>query len=272
MRRRILCHELVFFSCIPRRRMYSMKSSFFQGFSLKGAIGRLIYAASRLVCLGVAKSLWRLRVEGREFIPRTGPAIVAANHVSYLDPIIIGVAIRRPVRFMAKGELFRFRPLGWLLRQYQVFPVDRRRSDRQALNRAIFLLQQGEIVVIFPEGTRGDGSRLGPAKPGIALIAARTGAPVIPAFHCGTEKVLPRGAWFPRPHRITVTFGGPLRFADGQTGERQRQVVAFSQTIMERIAALRSRPEGSGGQSDDRAHVATDAMPAETRGIKGEKG
>ena len=176
-----------------------MKPAFFKGFSLKRAIRRLPYAATRLFCLGVAKSLCRLRVEGREFIPLTGPAIIAANHVSFLDPFIIGVAIQRHVHFMAKEELFRFRPLGWLLRQYQAFPVYRRQSDRQAMNRAIFLLQRGEIVVIFPEGTRGDGSRLGPAKPGIALIAARTGAPVIPAYHCGTEKCSREGPGFSDP-------------------------------------------------------------------------
>jgi 1-acyl-sn-glycerol-3-phosphate acyltransferase len=249
-----------------------MKPAFFQGFSLNRAIRRLPYVATRLFCLGVAKGLCRLRVKGREFIPLTGSAIVAANHVSYLDPFIVGVAIQRHVHFMAKEELFRFRPLGWLLRQYQAFPVDRRRSDRQAMNWAISLLQRGEIVVIFPEGTRGDGSRLGPAKPGIALIAARTGAPVIPAYHCGTEKALPRGARFFRPHQITVTFGAPFRFADVQVGQRQGQVVAFSHTIMERIAALRNRSKGGAGGSGDRAHVAGDAVPTETREIKGQTG
>ncbi len=252
--------------------MYIMKSSFLQGFSLKKAITRLIYTTSRLFCLGIAKALFRLRVEGRDFVPRTGPAIVAANHVSFLDPILIGVALQRPAHFMAKEELFRFRPLGWLLRQHQAFPVSRRRHDRQAINQAISLLQQGEIVVIFPEGTRGDGSRLGPAKPGIALIAARGDAPVIPVFHRGGEKALPRGAWFPRPHRITVTFGAPLRFADGQASGRQGQVAAFSQMIMERIATLKARSEGGAGESGDRAHVAEEVMPTETRRTKGQTG
>lgn len=249
-----------------------MKLAFFQGFSVKKLIQHLIYVTSRLLCLGVAKVVFRLRVEGEEFVPRTGPAIVAANHVSFADPIIIGVAVRRLVHFMAKEELFRFRPFGWLLRQYQAFPVNRRRIDLRAMKRAIFLLEQGEIVVIFPEGTRGDGSRLGSAKPGIGLIAARSGAPVIPALHSGTEKALPRGAWLPRPYRITVKFGAPLRFAEAQAGELQWQVVTFSQTIMERIAALKARSEGDVGVSGDRAHVTGDAMPTETRGIKGQRG
>ncbi len=247
-----------------------MKSAFFQGFSLKKAIQRLTHGTSRLLCLGIAKAVFRLHVEGGEFIPRTGAALVAANHVSFLDPIIIGVAVPRRVHFMAKKELFRVRPFGWLLRQCQVFPVDRGRIDLRAMKQAILLLEQGEVVVIFPEGTRGDGIQLRPARPGIGLIAARTEAPVIPAFHRGTEKALPRGAWLPRPHRITVRFGEPLRFAEAQTGEWQAQVVAFSQTIMERIAALKVRSEGGAGLSSDRAHVTGDAMPTETRGIKGQ--
>jgi 1-acyl-sn-glycerol-3-phosphate acyltransferase len=249
-----------------------MKFAFLQGFSLQKAIQHLVYRASRLFCLGIAKVVFRMRVEGREFVPQVGPAILAANHVSFIDPVIVGVAVSRLVHYMAKEELFRFRPFGWLLRQYQVFPVKRRRADLQAMKRAILLLEQGEMVVIFPEGTRGDGIHLRPAKPGIGLIAARTGAPVIPVLHRGTEKVLPRGARFPRPYRITVTFGPPLRFAEAQAGESEMEIVAFSQTIMERIAALNARSEGGAGVSGDRAHVTGDTMPTETRGAKEQSG
>lgn len=244
-----------------------MKSAFFQRFRLTRAIQPLIYSATRLLCLGIAKVVHRLHVEGQEHVPGAGPAILAANHVSFIDPVIVGVSVRRPVHFMAKEELFRFRPFGRFLRLLQTFPVNRRRLDLQAMNEAISLLEQGQIVVIFPEGTRGDGTHLRPAKPGIGLIAARTGAPVIPVLHRGTERVLPRGAWFPRPHRITVTFGEPLRFAEAQTGELHEQVVAFSQTIMKRIAALKTRSEGGNEKAGDRPHVAGDAMPTETRGI-----
>lgn len=246
-----------------------MKSAFFQRFCLTMAIQPLIYSASRLLCLGIAKAFHRLHVEGEEQVPWTGPAILAANHVSFIDPIIVGVSVRRPVHFMAKEELFRFRPFGRFLRALQAFPVNRRRLDLQAMNQAISLLEQGQIVVIFPEGTRGDGMHLGAAKPGIGLIAARSGAPVIPVFHRGTERVLPRGAWFPRPHRITVKFGPPLRFGETLAGEEQEQFVAFSQMIMKRIAALKARSEGGGELLADRAHVTGDTMPTETREING---
>lgn len=217
-----------------------MRVAFFRGLSLKRAIAHSVSITGRLLCLGIAKITFRLHIEGEEFIPRTGPTILAANHVSFIDPIIIAVSVRRPVRFMAKKELFRVPLFGWLLRQFGTFPINRNRINLQAFKQATSLLEAGEVVAMFPEGTRGDGVELRPAKPGIGLIAARTGAPVIPVLHLGTEKVLPRGAWFPRPHRIVIKFGAPLRFAEGQIGKRQDQVELFSQTIMEKIAALKT--------------------------------
>lgn len=218
---------------------------FYKGLSFKKAIDQFVFIIGRLLTLGIAKVAFRLHVVGGEFIPRTGPAILAANHVSFIDPVIIAVAVPRPLHFMAKEELFRFRLFAWLLRQCRVFPVSRHRIDLQAVKRAIFLLEQGEIVVIFPEGTRGDGVTLRPAKPGIGLIAARTGVPVIPALHQGTERALPRGAWLLRPHRISVKFGAPLRYAEVRADGRQQQVAAFSQAIMGRIAALKGQSEGA---------------------------
>ena len=217
-----------------------MRVAFFRGLSLKRAIAHSVSIAGRLLCLGIAKVTFRLHIEGEEFIPRTGPTILAANHVSFIDPIIIAISVRRPVRFMAKKELFRFPLFGWLLRQFGTFPINRDRINLQAFKQATSLLEAGEVVAMFPEGTRGDGVELRPAKPGIGLIAARTGAPVVPVLHLGTEKVLPRGAWFPRPHRIVIKFGAPLRFAEGQIGKRQDQVELFSQAIMEKIAALKT--------------------------------
>ncbi len=214
--------------------------AFFRGLSLKKAIAHSVSTTGRFLCLGIARVIFRLHIEGEEFIPRTGPTILAANHASFIDPIIIMASVRRPVRFMAKKELFRFPLFGWLLRQFGTFPINRNRINLQAFKQATALLEAGEVIAMFPEGTRGDGIELRPAKPGIGLIAARTGVPVIPVLHRGTEKVLPRGAWFPRPHRIVIKFGAPLRFGEGQTGKRQDQAELFSQTIMEKIAALKT--------------------------------
>jgi 1-acyl-sn-glycerol-3-phosphate acyltransferase len=248
-----------------------MKPAFFKGFSPKRGFQRACYVASRLLCLVISKALFSLRIEGQEHIPDTGAAIVAANHVSFLDPVIIGVAVPRPLHFMAKEELFRFGPVGRVLRTYQAFPVGRGKGDLLAIKQAVSLLQQGELVLIFPEGTRGDGRRLGPAKPGIGLVAARSRAPVVPVFHRGTERALPRGAWIPRPRPIMVKFGRPLRFegaeADGEPGHHD--VSAFSQTIMETIAALKAGSEGGASVSGDRASV-TEHIVATEREDRGD--
>ncbi len=220
-----------------------MKAAEARGPSLKAIIAHAVYTLSRLVCLGVVKLAFRLHVEGEEHIPRTGPAILAANHVSFIDPVIIAIAIRRPICFMAKKELFRHRLFGWLLRQCGAFPVNRDQINLQAFKQAISLLKAGKIVAVFPEGTRGDGVELRPAKRGIGLIAARTGVPVIPTFHRGTEKVLPRGAWYPRPHRVTITFGAPCRFTEDQIGHEQDQIGLYSVVIMKSIAALKTSSE-----------------------------
>lgn len=240
-----------------------MKPAFFKDFSPKRALQRAVYRATRFLCLVVSKAMFGLRIEGREHIPETGAAILAANHRSFLDPVIIGVAVRRPLHFMAKEELFRFRLFAWFLRAYQAFPVGRGRADLQAIKQAVSVLQEGELVLIFPEGTRGDGRRLGPAKPGIGLIAARSHAPVVPAFHRGTERALPRGAWIPRPHRVTVRFGPPLRFEETQADGRPGHPDTFSRIIMERIAALNAQSEGGASVVGDRARVTGEVVATE---------
>lgn len=237
-----------------------MKFAFLRDGVLKKAIGRCVFSMIRLVCLGIAKVAFRLQIEGQEHIPRTGPGIVAANHVSYIDPIIIGIAVRRPVRFMAKKELFSFPLFGWLIRQLGAFPVNRDRTNLQAFKLATSFLTAGEIVAIFPEGTRGDGVTLRPAKPGIGLIAARTGAPVIPAFHRGTGKVFPKGAWFPRPYRIAIKFGAPYRFTEEPGDQADDRAATFSRVIMEKIAALKASLETGPWSRDDRMYAVESAI------------
>ncbi len=245
-----------------------MKPAFFKDLSHTKAFHRAVYWASRLLCLVISKVMFGLRIEGQEHIPKTGAAILAANHLSFLDPVVIGVAVRRPIHFMAKEELFRFPLTAWFLRAYQAFPVGRRKADVQAIRQAVSVLQEGEIVLIFPEGTRGDGRRLGPAKPGIGLIAARTHAPVVPAFHRGTERALPRGAWIPRPHRVTVRFGPPLRFDEVQADRGLGHLDTFIQIIMERIAALNAQSEGGTSALGDRARVTGEVVATEREDMR----
>jgi 1-acyl-sn-glycerol-3-phosphate acyltransferase len=198
----------------------------------------MLYAIGYHLCRWIARLIFGLQVEGLEHIPRTGAVILAPNHVSYVDPVVVGISIARRIHFMAKGELFRNRLAGWFLRSLQAFPVDRERVDPSTLKRTLSLLAAGQIVLMFPEGTRGDGRTLGPAKPGIALVAARSGAAVVPVFHWGAEQVLPRGSRRFRRAPLRVRFGPPLVFPrDGPV--RREAVEAFGRRLIGAIAALR---------------------------------
>lgn len=205
------------------------------------------YAIGYHLSRWIARGVFALQVEGEAHVPKTGPAILAPNHVSYVDPVVVGVSVHRRVHYMAKRELFRNPVAAWILRGVQAFPVTRERLDPSTLKHTLSLLAAGQLVLMFPEGTRGDGQTLGPAKPGVAAVAARSGAPVVPVFHWGTEQILPRGSRRFRRVPVRVRFGPPLRFsADGASGREALE--AFGRRIMEAIAAL--RPVGETPISD----------------------
>ena len=163
--------------------------------------------------------LWLLvfchwRVSGRGNVPAHGAAIIAPNHISYLDPPAVGSAFDRQIFFMAKAELFEVPFLGWLIRQCGAFPVRRGVADRAALRQAEQLLRAGHGVMVFPEGTRSEDGRLTPAELGIAMLALRTGAPVVPIGVDGTDRSLPRHSPVMRPARVRVNVGRALTFDD----------------------------------------------------------
>ncbi len=202
-------------------------------------MGRFLYWTGYWLSRGIARTAFALRVEGVRHVPATGAAILAPNHVSYLDPVLIGSAVSRPVHFMAKRELFEAPVLGWLIPRLNAYPVTRERVDPSTVKHTLSLLAAGQAVTIFPEGTRGSGDRLGPVRPGIGVIAARSGAPVVPVFHAGTDRILPRGARGIRRAAVWVRFGPPLRFP--VVGEPSRdELDGFGRQLLEAIAALRA--------------------------------
>jgi 1-acyl-sn-glycerol-3-phosphate acyltransferase len=146
----------------------------------------------------------------RERIPAVGPVILASNHRSFLDPFLIACLVRRPVYFVAKRELFGFAPIAWILGSLGAFPIERGRSDEEAMATARAILERGDCVVIFPEGTRVRPGPLGTPRRGVGRLALQTGAPVVPVAVMGTEDVR-RGVVF-RPRRVTLSCGAPLRF------------------------------------------------------------
>jgi len=169
-----------------------------------------VYWLSRAVLEPFFLLYLRMSRSGREHIPREGAVIIAANHRSFLDPFVIGTLVGRPVYFVAKAELFKRRLPAWWLSSLGAFPVDRGNGDRDAMETARRILERGDVVVIFPEGTRTRPGGLGRPKRGVGRLALETGAPIVPVALIGTEAV--RRGWRIRPHKVRIRCGQPLRF------------------------------------------------------------
>jgi len=167
----------------------------------------MLFYVSRFLSILILKTVFRLKVYGQENIPKTGGFILASNHVSYIDPLAVGSACSRPVNFMARHDLFCVPVLGWWMSHVHAFPVKRNSADISALKEAIRRLRDGKGLVLFPEGSRGFEGRLYEPQAGIGFIAEKSNVPVVPAFISGSERALPKGAKFIRPHKITVRFG-----------------------------------------------------------------
>jgi len=173
------------------------------------------------------------RIIGREHLPGDGAFIFASNHISNLDPFLLGIIPHREIYFFAKKELFRNPVLGWLMRQWHAFPVDRSRADIGALKTSIRYLKNGYPLVFFPQGTRSASDEGGAqAFAGVGFLVSKTGAPVIPAYIDGADQCMPPGAVFPRRRWITITIGKPIVFQDGESHND------IAVRIMEAIFAL----------------------------------
>jgi 1-acyl-sn-glycerol-3-phosphate acyltransferase len=183
----------------------------YHSYATDRGVNRGLYWFSRLILQPCFHAYFRMRRSGMEHVPASGPVILAANHRSFLDPFVIGTLTRRPVYYVAKKELFLHPLAGWLMSRLGAFPIDRGAGDVQAMDTARAILERGDCVVIFPEGTRTRPGPLGAPHRGVGRLALQTGAPVVPVAVLGTEAV--RRGWVIRPHRVTLRCGAPLRFA-----------------------------------------------------------
>lgn len=213
----------------------------------------MLYALTRLVCLLLFRVVWRPVITGREHIPATGPVILASNHLSFIDSIVIPLAVPRRVVFLAKAEYWEGRSLASLprrlfFRTFGAVPVQRdQQGDAQvSLDLARQVLARGDAFGIYPEGTRSRDGRLYRGRTGVGWLALASGAPVVPVGLVGTDRVQPIGATFPRVHRVRVAFAPPVRpedYAGLPPGRARREI---TDAVMDAVAVLSGQDRAPG--------------------------
>jgi 1-acyl-sn-glycerol-3-phosphate acyltransferase len=197
------------------------------------------YRISRNVLVGILTVWFRPRVRGRANVPLSGPAIIAPVHRSNVDFGFTPFLTRRKLFFMAKEELWKQAWFGRILVSFGVFPVHRSGTDRESVRRAEEVLRRGELLVMFPEGARRFGEKVDELEEGVAFLAARTGAPIVPVGIFGSERAMPKGARLAKPIGITVSVGEPILIAPRDPGRRvpRSQIHQLTATLRERLQA-----------------------------------
>lgn len=196
----------------------------------------MFYKLWWLVLTGPIRLYWRVRVEGREYLPRKGGVILASNHQSGLDPVVVGGIVSRPIYWLAKIEYVITPKVAWFFKSVGVIPVNRDAPEHEALEHAADAVRAGKIFGIYPEGTRSPDGRIYRGYTGVARIAEMTGAPVVPCGVLNTREALPKGKIMARPLKCEVRFGAPLYFKMG-TGEDPHEAYRrFTDEVLDAIA------------------------------------
>jgi 1-acyl-sn-glycerol-3-phosphate acyltransferase len=198
---------------------------------------RLTYALSAFWIRALIRIVFGLRIKGLDRIPKRSQAIIAVNHQSYLDPPVVGACLGREAHFLAMEPLFRHPILGPLVRYFNAMPVGSVRLDLGAFRKVVEILQQGGAVVVFPEGGRSQTGDLQKGESGVGFLAAQTGVDVYPVYIKNTRLTW-RRLRVRRP--IEVIFGEPIRYQASGQGPKRQAYRAFSQQVMEKIAALKA--------------------------------
>ncbi len=201
--------------------------------------GRVTYPIVRTAAEPMLRRMFQMHPEGLEHVPRTGAAIIAPNHLSFIDPLCIALTVPRRITFIGKAEYVDSWVTRWFMEMGGVIPVRREDSAKAqgSLDAGARVLEQGELLGIFPEGTRSPDGRLFKGKTGAARMALRVGCPLIPTGVVGTEKVLPKDAKVPTMTRVDVRFGRPM-FVPKEATEDPHVLRTFTDDLMHEIAAL----------------------------------
>lgn len=206
--------------------------------------GNMLYRYLRLISNLLARSLFHFQVKGRGNLNKVKGAIFAVNHSSYLDPILSGVAAKKPIYYLARKTLFRNKFFGWLLRTINVIPFNRDAPDTTALKNVIQLLRKGKIVLVFPEGTRTLDGNPQKAHLGIGFIALKAGVPIVPAYIKGTYNIWPKHAKFIKLRKAWIRIGEPIDLHKWQDKPRMEKsdYQELADLVMKKIGALANLP------------------------------
>jgi 1-acyl-sn-glycerol-3-phosphate acyltransferase len=172
---------------------------------------------------------------GVENVPRHGGVLIVSNHQSYLDPIVLGVKLPRPLSFLAKSELFENPYLGWMIRSLNAFPVRQGEGDIGAVKETIRRLQEGHALNVYPEGTRSMTGEVMPMQPGVGLIVRRAGVPVVPAAIVGSYEAWPKDQKIFRPHPVRVRYGKPLDLKDLKAAQIVQKIDHSIRTMFDEL-------------------------------------
>jgi 1-acyl-sn-glycerol-3-phosphate acyltransferase len=180
--------------------------------------------------------MWfRYKYAGKANVPISGPVLLVSNHQSHLDPVLIGLACPRQLKYLARVGLF-FWPFSWWIRALGAVSIDRE-SALAGIKTTLKLLKNGDAVVVFPEGSRTPDGKLHPLLPGFCVLARRSGATIVPVAIEGAFNALPRGSAFPRPARIRLAFGPPIA---------QQQAAGLTDELLTQLVSERIRAELNG--------------------------
>jgi 1-acyl-sn-glycerol-3-phosphate acyltransferase len=208
----------------------------------------LSYRCGWLFFRTVYATYFRWHVYGAENVPATGGVILAANHASFLDPPLVGSGLKRDINYLARESLFRFPLVGAVLRSWNSVPVDRDGGGAKGLKIILGRLLDGAGIILFPEGTRTLDGKLQPVRAGIGLVVAKSEAPVVPVRVFGTFEAFGRNVKFPRPKRIGVKYGTPMRFeklrAEAKDCSKERLKQIYQEIADEIMAAIAALHEG----------------------------
>jgi 1-acyl-sn-glycerol-3-phosphate acyltransferase len=219
---------------------------------------RLFYRFMRGVVIVITKTYFRAKVVGAEHLPAEGPYILSPIHRSNLDTPFVALATSRRLRYMGKESLWKGSFGAWFLTALGGFPVKRGTADREALRACQTVLERGEPLVLFPEGTRQFGPDTREFFDGAAFLACRTGAPIVPVGLGGTEAAMPKGSKFVHPVRMTIVIGEPLvpPPSDGRTS--RKAIKALTAELSDRIQVLFDEAQDLAGRPNDHSGRLTD--------------